>query len=203
MRRSFCRLRDVESSFTHRRRGSLFHYYMMYLFLSGLLLSSAGLCIHSVLSADRIDAEQSAYLNTVMRLDESIRADVASAESLMLVGDVLTIPSDDGITRTWTIDRNILARKEQQGDDVASSDRFIFLRRTELTFQQAADSGSVILTIVEPPRIPSSDDTEQDTNTNRDGGTERQSIEIILPGRSEQKPAAADKSASRQTGGAV
>ena len=60
------RVRQNDTTHLLRRKGSLFHYYMMYLFLTSILLSSAGLCLHSVLKADRRDMEESIRIRKLL-----------------------------------------------------------------------------------------------------------------------------------------
>ena len=58
--------------FSHHglRRGTIFHYYMIYLFLTGVLMTSAGLCLHTILKADQVDSKVAIYLKTLTRLDQ-------------------------------------------------------------------------------------------------------------------------------------
>lgn len=163
-----------------RRRGSLFHYYMMYLFLTSILLLSAGLCINAIMSADRTDQQESRHLKMLLRLEEKIRQDVLASTTVEANADELTTQSGSGRFTEWSIDRNVLVRQQRNGDNMVSSDRFVFRRSTQLAFREHEGGAGFILSITDPPRIPQSDNAA-DANSD---ATDRQSTEIILiPGR--------------------
>jgi len=64
---SSCDRRDLHLHLP-RRRGTLFHYYMVYLFLSSVSMMTAGMCLHALLKADRIDTRNTARLHALQLL---------------------------------------------------------------------------------------------------------------------------------------
>ena len=123
------------------RRGSLFHYYMMYLLLTSVLMTSAGLCIHTVLKADRVDAEESRHLNSLLSLEQQIRRDSADANSVEAADDRMTLNSANGHRVEWKVASSTVIREEKDRDTLSTSNRFIFRRGTQLSFAAAEKSG--------------------------------------------------------------
>ena len=116
----------------HARRGSLFHYYMMYLFLSGVLLTTAGLCIHSILDADRRDEMESAHLNTLLQLERQLRDDTQTGDATITEAGTLTVTAPDTIRTIWKSDQNVVTREIWQQQELFSSQRFVFRRQPKL-----------------------------------------------------------------------
>ena len=123
------------------RRGSLFHYYMMYLLLTSVLMTSAGLCIHTVLKADRVDAEESRHLNSLLSLEQQIRRDSADANSVEAADDRMTLNSANGHRVEWKVMSSTVIREEKVEGMLSTSNRFIFRRGTQLSFAAAEKSG--------------------------------------------------------------
>ena len=140
----------------HRRRGSLFHYYMMYLLLTSVLLISAGLCIHSVLKADRVDAAESRHMNALLALDESLRNDAADWADVTVAELELSFTSSEAQI-TWSVNSFVLTREERRGEELYSSNRFLLRKGSKPVFSEDAATGRITLTVTDPPRLPSVD----------------------------------------------
>lgn len=160
-----------------RRRGTLFHYYMMYLALSSVLLTTAGLCIHAILKADRVDALESRHLKTLLRLDATLRRDADECQIRETEQTSLTLASESGEDIRWMIDGNIITRETFDGPDRLASDRFVFRAGTQLNFQPDVATGRVVLSLSEAPRVRKSD-AEKPDETSPPTETSRRRVEI-------------------------
>lgn len=167
------RLHSNKPRTSSTRRGTLFHYYMMYLFLSSVMLTAAGLCIHSVLKADRLDSEVSTYLKTLLHLEQSIRNDAATTTFSDVQATTLTLRTIDDEQIQWTADGNIVRREVRAGDTLNASERFVFQKGTELSFN--SENAFVRVLIIEPAKLT------QTVNGQAVPSTARQSVEMILP----------------------
>jgi len=141
---------------SRHRRGAVFHYYMMYLLLSSVLLTTAGMSIHAVLKADRVDSTMARDLQTLLRLDGQLRNDTREVSDCECTAETLTIPAvngtSDGASKTrWTIAENVVKRETIDDDTVQSSDRFVLTRGTQIQF--ARTEQQVTLTIADPPMV--------------------------------------------------
>lgn len=155
---------------SHRRRGSLFHYYMVYLLLSSVLLTTAGLCMHALLKADRVDAADSRYLKTLLRMEVRLRSDTFAASNLRTQPATLVATTADAVDVRWVIDSSTIVRESLNDGVVTSSDRFSFRPGTELSFRSDAAIGAVSLVVVEPPPTATQSGISRPRNT----------IEILL-----------------------
>ena len=145
------RLTPVPRQLQHRA-GTLFHYYLTYLFLTSVLLTTTGLCLHTVLKADRLDNQASTYLKTLLRLESGLRTDETDAAQMESTTTELTMQSSEpGNTARWVARENILTREEYAKDVLRAADRFIFRRGTLLEFSSDSET-AVRLTLTEPPR---------------------------------------------------
>ena len=160
---------------TQRRAGTLFHYYLTYLFLTSVLLTTTGLCLHTVLKADRLDNQASAHLKTLLRLEGSLRTDATAAVDMETTVTELKIhlPEADSTVR-WVALNNVLTREKNTADTLTNSDRFVFHKGTSLEFS-SKDETAVRLTLTEPPR-PGRDETDPTTATTRHS----RQVEIVL-----------------------
>lgn len=161
----------------HPRRGALFHYYMMYLFLTSILMTSAGLCIHAILKADRLDAEVSQQLKLLLRLDDQLREDcragsvVENTETRLVVDDSLTA----GQRMEWVVEDHTLVRTTLKDQQVRNSAVFVFRKGSSLSFHASNEHPEVVLTIEEPSSYEpsSSDNSSKFATVNR--------LQMILP----------------------
>lgn len=133
------------------RFGGLFHYYMMYLFLTGLLMTSAGLCLHAIMKADRVDASASQMIKAVIRLNARLRRDASEAKTGRLI-DKTAIEFAGGGRLQWKADGTSLQREVFEGNTSTITERFQFPKTTKIEF--LADGELLICRVTEPSPVP-------------------------------------------------
>ncbi|MCP4169799.1 MAG: hypothetical protein GY758_03385 [Fuerstiella sp.] len=140
-----------------RRAGTLFHYYISYLFLTSVLLTTTGLCLHTVLKADRLDDQASRSLKTLLRMEGDFRADGQDAVDVVSTATELTfhLPKAGDVVR-WAVRDNVLTREKRSESRLISSDRFVFRKGTSLGFT-AENETAIRLRVTDPPRLGQSD----------------------------------------------
>ncbi len=162
------------------RRGVMFHYYMVYLLLSGSVMACCGVCLHALLKADSHDLRQSAHLKTLLRMERQLRADARNATSLKVDAGELEFvihdsadssvhesPSAENIsvlprTVRWTardhrVTREVLQKLQPEESEsveqpealpsrtpIASSDRFVFIKGTNVQLLSRGGSGAAV-----------------------------------------------------------
>lgn len=131
------------------RRGTLFHYTLVYMTIASAVLSVAGVILHSVLKADASDRRESLFLSSLSRAEQHLRrdSDVTGFRYLSEIAIAAVGLEDSKID--WTIDLGILHRTVSRGDAVVATDRFIFPAGSQLQFQQ--DSSKAIVVIITEP----------------------------------------------------
>ena len=142
----------IASDHQRRRKGTIFHYYMVYLFLSGVLMTSAGLCLHAILKADQVDSRVAIYLKTLTRFDHVLRTDVINHKGFVVQPTTLILRADDSDAVRWSIDRNVVLKESVDKDQPTSSDRFVFPNGTQLAFRE--DGPLVVCSIQEAATMP-------------------------------------------------
>ena len=155
------------------RRGSIFHYYLVYMLLTSALLSAAGLCLHAVLKADRLDAQISQHLNALRRLERTLRRDFGAATRVETsTSDALLFDyREQGLK--WIITDNIIRREARTDNRLTNSDRFVFRKGTQFEFADLLPTNMVQLTISDPPAIPSNPSQSTESQTEK-------TIQILL-----------------------
>lgn len=121
------------------RRGAIFHYYMTYLLLSGMLMAGSGLCIHAVLRADAVDSRIARNLQTLVRLEQLLRHDSQQSDLVACKPLQMTLNAPQQAFRiVWTIEDNVVRRSEEVDGQVHRFERFVLMRgtRLELIHQQ-------------------------------------------------------------------
>lgn len=136
------------------RRGALFHYYLVYLLLTGAVMAAAGVALHASLRSDHADANAAIYLLTLQRLDRQLRQDAAEAISIRMAEGRLVCEladPDSQLTRTatWSVNERAVQRMTAAGTTEAHHDRFAFAPGTVLSLTESPD-GRVVLQIQEP-----------------------------------------------------
>ncbi len=144
-----------------KRRGSLFLYYMMYMLLTSILLTSAGICVNSILKADRLDVIESKHINSLMRLEGRLREDASHSVSFAIEKNRLTITTSEQ-NILWEIVDATVKREERNGDALVTSNRFSFRRGSSAEFSQTTEAG-VKFKLVEAPRSPNEEPGERST----------------------------------------
>ena len=132
-----------------RRRGALFHYYLAYVTLVSSVLLMTGSCLHTILQSEQTDRRVSLFLHSLLRSERMLRADTAAAELTVDSSSSLTFAQDDGVQIHWVADRGILTRRETQGSETLSSDRFIYPAGSRIEIA-ARDDGAAVVRIFEP-----------------------------------------------------
>ena len=170
------------------RRGTLFHYYLVYLFLSSVMLTSAGLCMHTVLKADRSDRDVSAYLKTVLQLERSLRSDAELNSPCDVESATLVFSDVESGEIRWKADRNVLRREVHRLNELHAIERFVFRKGTDITF--SAKDDLIRISLIEPPQLALTSDGQPEAST------ARPIVEILLfskqismPDTSESVPA--------------
>ena len=152
------------------RRGTMFHYYMVYLFLSSVIMMTAGMCLHALLKADRLDTQTGVYLHAMQMLEQSLRDSPRDAQ-FVLDGQTLTI-SAGGQDTTWQIEENLVRRTDSRDGEIFRRERFLFARGTTVEFVQ---QGRLLrCRLIEPGVLP---DTYQLADS------QRASVEILIATR--------------------
>lgn len=136
----------------HRRRGTLFHYYMVYLFLSSVIMMTAGMCLHALLKADRIDTRNIARLHALQLLDRSLRSDAADGTFSLDDTSLRLVAGEQ--TTTWEVDGNLVRRTVRRDNEVTGRERFVFAGGTIVSFE--VNDQLVRCRIVDPPVMPDS-----------------------------------------------
>ncbi len=156
-----------------RCRGSLFHYYLVYMLLTGILLTIAGASIHTILRADHRDAETSRQLHSLLKLQQALRHDLTEAETAVRDDIRLTLSFADGTTIVWTTDGNIVDRSITQNQQFAGRERFVFTAGTETAFEVDPQVSLLALRLTDPPYAKAAQEPPA-------GPTElRRSVEIL------------------------
>ena len=129
---------------TRGRRGTLFHYTLVYMTIASAILSVAGVILHSVLKADASDRRESLFLSSLSRAEQQLRKDSQTNGFRYQSETLITTAGVDDSTIDWVIDLGILNRKVSRGDAVIATDRFIFPAGSQLRFQQASSDAVVV-----------------------------------------------------------
>lgn len=160
------RTRVVES---HRtcRRGTLFHYYMVYLFLSSVLMLTAGMCLHALLKADRVDGQNSLYLHSLQQLERSLRE--SSAQGVLSIADGSLNVEGESETVSFLIEENLVRKVVVREGQTVGRERFLFAKGTKVGF--SIEGNFVRCRIGDPSVLPSS---------YQEPASQRSSTEILL-----------------------
>ena len=139
--------RQVSGSWSQQnRRGAIFHYYLMYLLLTSILLSTAGFSLHMILDADQVDERISQHLKTLLRLERRLREDAGLAKDCS-IAEALNFKVGEA-SIAWQIDGNRVTR-QQTGEQHDTFEHFVLAAGTELSLE--AEKPFVTLTITEAP----------------------------------------------------
>jgi hypothetical protein len=134
--------------FRSNRPGTLLHYVKVYMAVASALMTTCGICLHTILKADTRDRSAALFLSTLRRVDQQIRRDHSDGavvrESETRLSFVI-----DATNIQWNCDRGILTREERRGEEVRHSERYIFPAGSAITFLQRNDR-LIVLSILEP-----------------------------------------------------
>lgn len=141
------------------RSGTLLHYVMVYMAVASALMTTCGICLHTILKADSRDRSAALFLTSLRRADQQIRRDHSDGAMTRESDTRLSFVIDE-VNVQWTCDRGILTREEQREDEVLRSERYIFPAGSQVEFLQRTES-LVVVSIREPepshvhPSLPS------------------------------------------------
>ncbi len=132
-----------------RRRGAMFHYYLAYVTLVSSVMLMTGSCLHTILQSEQTDRRVSLFLHSLLRCERLLRADTVAAKLTVNSNSALTLAQDDGVKIHWVTDRGILTRREMQGREMTSAERFIFPAGSKIEIA-VRDDGATVLKFFEP-----------------------------------------------------
>ncbi len=148
-RLTFCSRSEQRLSDSDARRGAFFNYIMVYLTLSSVLMTAAGLCLHSVLRADSSDRREALLLSSLQRAEHQLRDDSRDQNATLVSSEELTIGTDDGAIIRWQSNRGILTRTATNSEQTIASDRFVFPAGSIIEMVPGPET-SVVVRITEP-----------------------------------------------------
>ena len=131
------------------RRGAFLNYILVYITIGSILMTAAGLCLHSVLKADTADRRAALFLSSLQRVEHQLRDDVRNGDVTFSSPTELIVKADDGIMQRWSADRGILTRTTTESDNLTASDRFVFPAGSAIEMVQGPDQ-SIVVRITEP-----------------------------------------------------
>lgn len=177
------RRRPCSTSGDSSRRGTIFNYFMVYLLLSGLLLSTAGLTLHTVLRTHTAQELAEQHLRSVRRAAELLRADAGTARSVHVPDEsTLEITRADASVSTWTASGHQFRRVVSRDDQPIAREHLVL--RPGSTVRVTPQSDALIaVQFREPPPVATRRRTEQaESEPDRGGETETAGpvVEVLL-----------------------
>jgi hypothetical protein len=123
---------------------------LVQLFITSVLLTIGGLCLHTALRSDRHERQSMLLLRTLTRLEQQLRADeresrlvAASSASEMTFAD---LSGQRGVA-TWRTDRGIVERIEGDLSSPNARETYVFPAGYSVEF--VVEPGSVVVRIFE------------------------------------------------------
>lgn len=142
------RLRGLEGACARQRRGGLFPIVLFNLFITSVLLTIGGLCLHTALRSDRGERQSMLLLRTLTRLEQQLRADerdcggiTAASASEIAFADL----SAQRGTATWRTDRGVVERLEGDLSSPIARENYTFPAGYAVEF--VAEAGVVVVRI--------------------------------------------------------
>lgn len=137
------------SQVSARRRGTLFHYTLVYMTIASVVLTVAGVILHSVLKADASDRRESLFLSSLSRAEQHLRKDSDLKGFRYLSETALAAAGAEDSMIAWTIDLGTLKRTVSRNEAVVANERFVFPAGSQIRFQQDSTKAVVVM-ITEP-----------------------------------------------------
>ena len=147
--KSIRRFRGEATGNGSARKGAFFHYVLIYMTVAAALMTTAGVCLHSILKADASERRESLFLNSMMRAEHQLRVDSQSSGFVCDSATAIVVQSPEQTNIRWAADQSFLTRSETRGDEAVSSDRFIFPAGSQISMQEGPEN-SVVIRITEP-----------------------------------------------------
>lgn len=130
---------------TPSRSGAIFIYYMVYLLLAGILLTSCGLCIRLLMKTEQLGNQDQHMLRNLVRLEEGLRSDIDRLTITDRTTQQLTFA--DGENRVvWKVDRHVMERTVRHGDKMVARESYALPVQTTIQFSAADDGLSLMMT---------------------------------------------------------
>jgi hypothetical protein len=133
------------------RWGGIFNYYLMYMLLTGVMISTAGISLHIVLRSGVKDDASAFQLRTLVRLERQLRSDQTAAYDVALDDTTLSFRTGNDERVDWTMAGNIVTRIQTRQDEVTGRDRFVLLWGSRVVFLPTSET-SITIRIAEPVR---------------------------------------------------
>ncbi len=133
----------------HARRGALFNYIMVYMTVSSVLMTIAGICLHSILRADSRDRRDALFLTSLQRAERQLRDDTLDNNAVLLSPGELSIGTEDGGSVRWQSSRGILTRTAIESGITTAGDRFVFPAGSVIELVAGAED-SIVVRVTEP-----------------------------------------------------
>ena len=138
----------------HRRRGAMFHYYMVYLLMTGSVMASAGVCMHTLFQSGYRDEVVRNQIQTIERMERLLRVDAADATDVRSTdANQLSCSISNGEFANpliqWTANGRDLLRVVSNENAIVQRERFRFIVGTELSIL-STDDGRIVVRISEP-----------------------------------------------------
>lgn len=156
-RRPFRRRNGVPTGRLSSRRGAMFHYYMVYLLMTGTVMASAGLFLHSIFKSGYRDDLQRWHLQTLGRLEGILREDIASADEVKFLPETglicRTAPANEESPTEvrWSVEKEQLHRTSRVNGVSQQHEKFRFVTGTSVTVQRR--KGALIMLTISTPMM--------------------------------------------------
>ena len=158
-----------------RRKGSLFHYYMMYLFLTSAFLTAGGVCLHTLLKSDRMDTLVAAHLKQLWRLDVELRAACAESTTIDVINESVFVINNGTEVQTWTVNESSLLVNTVADGETVSKRRYTFGRGCKIVSR--SENELLTITVSDPRGLSTAN---RDSSSAADGHTRAKETEIIV-----------------------
>lgn len=141
---------DRSSSRSSSRRGAMLPMALFQLFLTSVLLTIGGVCLHTALRSDRSERQSVLLLRTLVRLEQQLRADERDSRTVIVQSPtelVFRNLSDQRELVTWRTASGSVERLEGDLSSPNGRESYIFPAGYSVEFAEA--SGWVVVRIRE------------------------------------------------------
>lgn len=131
--------RLITGTHSHVRSGAVFHMVLIYMSVTSGIMVIAGVCLHSVLKADRTDRQLSQFHQSLLRADRLLREDVAAGAVDIVSPQILNIapvlmPTEQQFPVQWEVEHSRLTRRVLNSDELVASELFVFPAGSQIEF---------------------------------------------------------------------
>jgi len=132
-----------------RRMGSMLVSMSVNMALIAALSGVCGLCLHTVLKADRSERSTVLLLNSLCRMEQQLRGDLRRAGPVSCTESEMQLQPGQATRIDWSIQRGIVSREESVNAQVSHRERYVFPAGTQIRFLQETPQ-RVLVRIQEP-----------------------------------------------------